>query len=240
MTACKGITDFTEDLGYFLCNSDIQVKGMGYEKSKEKRLNIVNTYDESCVLNIDNYVSETPSYVDAKITIRDKWLDIGIRPHYNNDYDEIFTDDIGKYKVFLFVYVLKKNMAEYWICDENENLCGIDTEKMELRYKEFDNYFKNKYIEENISLQSPCNKNTDVNKMLENFDNLYDRAHPIIKRVPKPQTIADKEMNKLYNNRKTHKSQSRKELIKYLNGCTDVENSNYIELLAFSLRNMTV
>eukprot|EP01050_Picozoa_sp_SAG11_P014989 SAG11_NODE_1902_length_4088_cov_11.315367_2_plen_53_part_00 len=50
--------------------------------------------------------------------------------------------------------------------------------------------------------------------------------------------MLDKEMNKLYNNRKTHKSQSRKELIKYLNGCSDVKNSNYIELLAFSLRNM--
>eukprot|EP01050_Picozoa_sp_SAG11_P015660 SAG11_NODE_2054_length_3878_cov_1.867161_7_plen_193_part_00 len=182
------ITDFKADLEYFLCKSNIR------SRYDEKICKIINTYDDSGILDPDNYLTETESHVNAKYTIEDKWLDIGSKPQYCSEYEQIFADDIDKYKVFLFIYVLKKNMSDYWIYENDNFISGMDTQKMRTRYAQYETYFNKKYISTAVPVHT-----TNIVVNIQDFDTLYDSAHPVIKRVSKPQTVADKEQNKLYN-----------------------------------------
>jgi len=229
---------FITDLSYFNYTDKLRkVRDLEIVK------NFIDEYNEDEVFNEEYYLKPN-KYQGGRLTMKGGWLDMGSPyPSYDNSYDDIFNEDESKYVIYLYLWVLKINMnaglsdgvpLDIYIRDDKDNITGLDEGIMRDIYNKVNDYFNKSRSENKKKIVK--NKITNISEIMDRYDEIYTDLYPVIKRIAKPITNDDIESNKQYNNRKVHKSNTKKQLIRYFNGEDNIDNERFIKLFAYTLR----
>lgn len=233
---------FITDLCYF--NYTLKLKKPRY---LEKTKNFIDEYNEDEVFN-EEYYLKSDHHRGGQLTMVEGWLDMGIYPSYDNSYDDIFNEDESKYVIYLYLWVLKINMnrgimksmgvegepLDIYIRNDKDRITGLDEGILKEIYDKVDEYYDKSRSENKKKVVK--NKITNISEIMDQYDEIYTHLYPVIKRIAKPITNDDIESNKQYNNRKVHKSNTKKQLIRYFNGEDNIDNERFIKLFAYTLR----
>lgn len=225
---------FIKDLSYFNYNKKIRTSK---NDILEKTLKNIPTYNIDEIYDEENYLKPKSHLEGGGIGIGGGWLDMSNYPQFNDDYEIYFEEDESKYIIYLFLWVIKINLKNYslFIKDDNDKIVGIDTNLLKEIFNKVNDYFNKSRSENKKKIIK--DKNINISELMENYDEIYDHLYPKIKRYPKPINEDEIEVNKQYANRKVHKSQNKRQLIKYFNGEDNITNERYIKLFAYALRN---
>jgi len=226
---------FIKDLSYFNYNKKIRTsKGDIHEKT----LKNIPTYDMDEIYDEGWYLKPKSHLLGGGLETKDGWLDMGNYPQFNDDYEIYFEEDESKYIIYLFLWVIKINLKNYHLFirdDDDDKLVGIEDSVLKEIFNKVNDYFNKSRSENKKKIIK--DKNINISELMENYDEIYDHLYPKIKRYPKPINEDEIEVNKQYANRKVHKSQNKRQLIKYFNGEDNITNERYIKLFAYALRN---
>lgn len=226
---------FIKDLSYFNYNKKIRT---AKDDILEKTLKSIPTYDIDEIYDQGWYL-KTKSHLDGGgLEKKDGWLDMGNYPQFHDFYEDYFNDDESKYIIYLFLWVIKINLSNYPLFirdDDDDKLVGIDKGVLKEIFEKVNDYFTKSRSENKKKIIK--DKNINISELMDNYDEVYDHLYPKIKRHPKPINEDEIEVNKQYANRKVHKSQNKRQLIKYFNGEDNITNERYIKLFAYALRN---
>lgn len=225
---------FIKDLSYFNYNKKIRT---AKDDILEKTLKNIPTYNIDDIYNQENYLRPKSHLRGGGLGKEDGWLDMGNIPQFNDFYEDYFNDDESKYIIYLFLWVVKINLSNYplFIRDDNDNLVEVDEGVLKEIFEKVNEYFNKSRSENKKKIIK--DKNINISELMDNYDEIYDHLYPKIKRYPKPINEDEIEVNKKYENRKVHKSQNKRQLIRYFNGEDNIVNERYVKLFAYALRN---
>jgi len=229
---------FIKDLSYFNYNKKIRTPK---NDILEKTLKNIPTYDMDEIYDEGWYLQPKSHLEGGGIGIGGGWLDMGNNPQFHDDYEIYFEEDESKYIIYLFLWVIKINLKNYSLFIKEEvnkdytKIIGVDTNVLQEVFNKVNHYFNKSRSENKKKIIK--DKNINISELMENYDEIYDHLYPKIKRYPKPINEDEIEVNKQYANRKVHKSQNKRQLIKYFNGEDNITNERYIKLFAYALRN---
>ena len=242
---------FIKDLAYFNYGEKLKkVNNIEYLTKNINSYNIDEIYDN------DNYLQPN-KYQSGRLTNKDGWLDMSgyngksqLTPCYDDSFEEIFEEDEDKYVMYLFLWVVKLNSTSKWsigvpyeiyikepVGDEgDEKIVDIDFNVLKEIFDNVQKYYHKSRSANNKKEKGVKDKNINISELMENYDEVYDHIYPKIKRFPRPINNDQIEINKKYENRKVHKSQNRRQLIRYFNGEDKIVNEKFIKLFAYTLR----